>query len=594
MNSTDNSSPHTNHNIGQPSVVIPDSGLMRLAVTPEMNQKTVPRGASFAYVSFLVRLAVPEVPIKAGSKETPLSLAIAIDTSGSMSPKDRLSVAIETGRFVVNDLTSNDQSAAGMATLNEISLVSFSSAVRLDMNLTSLTSLTAPTAISALSALKAGGSTVLYDAILASINSLPLVTPSNRNAAVLLLSDGQDAGSSSGSHAASIAAARARKVRVHTLGLGAGHDAVSMRAIAKATGGSYFSISHPEAISDAVAMIVSTEQLQRAENVILSININNESDTDRRVSIESVQSMKTINKCFITTGDARDARLEVGNVCEGDSMEFLVNVKAEVGDEWGQWDDEILLKLHATAECANSIITVQDGDCTLQTPEDDDKDKITDISKYIGVCTVPDSEKKNADVTNLQMMVLTRSAIAAVAALRDSEEKGGKGLDQDAEPSQARAKRAIDKLRDLRNSSSYKETHTVYRSQLRLLKRAVRLCGIPVNRYRGVSKALLTNETSLEDMVPRTSHASFKMASYSRSKSGRPMHGEYNSSEVKEGLGDFIPADDTDSADEGLEADTGKKAVASILQSLSSDPRMVVDESASGSALAGNKRKRSI
>jgi len=105
---------------------------------------------------------------------------------------------------------------------------------------------------------------------------------------------------------------------------------------------------------------------------------------------------------------------------------------------------------------------------------------------------------------------------------------------------------------------------------------------------------LLTNETSLEDMVPRTSHASFKMASYSRSKSGRPMHGEYNSSEVKEGLGDFIPADDTDSADEGLEADTGKKAVASILQSLSSDPRMAVDESASGSALAGNKRKRSI
>jgi hypothetical protein len=72
------------------------------------------------------------------------------------------------------------------------------------------------------------------------------------------------------------------------------------------------------------------------------------------------------------------------------------------------------------------------------------------------------------------------------------------------------------------------------------------------------------------------------------------MHGEYNSSEVKEGLGDFIPADDTDSADEGLEADTGKKAVASILQSLSSDPRMAVDESASGSALAGNKRKRSI
>jgi len=612
MNTTENSlSSIGGHTSGQPLPPAPESGLLRLCVVPEVRKKIIDRGQNFSHFTFLVRIDVPEVPVKSSYQEIPLSLAIAIDTSGSMSPRDRLPTAIETAKFVLTDLSRNKEALLhqahqaiaatggnGTAHSNEVSLLSFSSAVRQDLQLTVLTPETTPTAFATLTTLKAGGSTVLYDAILASVNSLPLSTPTGRSAAVLLLSDGEDSGSSPGSHAAAIAAARSKKVRVHTLGLGAGHDTVSMRAIAKATGGSYFSISHPESISDAAAMIISTEQLQRAENVTVSINITNESDSDnsRRVSIESIQSVKTINKCFISTGDKRDARLEIGNFCEGDSLDFLVNVVVQVGTvdaEWGDYDEEeISLKLHATAECTNSKTISTDILCSLQTPDAES----ASADKAVGSGIALDNDKKSAEVTSLQMMVLTQTAIAAVAALRDTEEKGGKTLTLDAEPSQARARRAITTLRALRRSSSRKETRTVYRSQLRILKRAVRLCSMPVNHYRGVGKVLLTNETSLEDLVPRTSHASYKMASYSRSKSGRPMHAAYSSSEVKEGLGAFVPADDADSDNDDTTDDSEvgvKTAATGGVESSSSDPTVTVEESISASAMVGNKRKRS-
>lgn len=611
MNTTENSlSSIGGHTSGQPPPPAPESGLLRLAVVPEVRKKVVEKGQKFSHFTFLVRLSVPEVPVKSSYQEIPLSLSIAIDTSGSMSPRDRLATALETAKFVITDLSRNKEAflhqahqgvtatgGNGTAHSNEVSLLSFSSAVRQDLQLTVLTPETTPTAFATLTSLKAGGSTVLYDAILASVNSLPLTTPTGRSAAVLLLSDGEDSGSTPGSHAAAIAAARSKKVRVHTLGLGAGHDTVSMRAIAKATGGSYFSISHPESISDAAAMIISTEQLQRAENVTISINVTNESDSDnsRRVSIESIQSVKTINKCFISTGDKRDARLEIGNVCEGDSLDFLVNVVVQVGTvdaEWGEYDDEISLKLHATAECTNSKSISADVLCTLQTPDTESAgtDKAVDSGSAL-----LDNDKKSVDVTNLQMMVLTQTAIAAVAELRDTEEKGGKTLVLDAEPSQARARRAITTLRALRRSSSRKETRTVYRSQLRILKRAVRLCSMPVNQIRGVGKVLLTNTTSLEDLVPRTSHASHKMASYSHSKSGRPMHAAYTSYEVKEGLGAFVPADDADSDNDDItDSQVGVKTAATGgLESSYSDPTVTVEESTSASAMVGNKRKRS-
>jgi len=301
------------------------SGLLQVSAIPESRTKLISKGEAFAHISFLVRINVPE---KSDHHLIPLSVAICTDTSSSMAPKDRLPVAIETASFVIKDLARNSTST------NKLSLLSFSSSVRLDMGHTALTPATAPAAIATLSTLKASGCTVLYDAILASINALP-ATSVERNSAVLLLSDGEDSGSSVGSHGAALAAAKLYNTHVHTIGLGAGHDAVTMKAIANATGGSYASITNPETISDAAAIAISMEQQPRAENVVLSLSVLDEFGPDRRVSIQSVQSLKEMKKCSVTTNYAR---VEIGQICAGMPYEFLVDVLVPMSAKDEEWE----------------------------------------------------------------------------------------------------------------------------------------------------------------------------------------------------------------------------------------------------------------
>ena len=73
------------------------------------------------------------------------------------------------------------------------------------------------------------------------------------------------------------------------------------------------------------------------------------------------------------------------------------------------------------------------------------------------------------------------------------------------------------------------------------------------------------------------------------------MHAAYTSSEAKEGLGAFVPADDADSDNEDItDSQVGVKTAATGgLVSSSSDPTVTVEESTSASAMVGNKRKRS-
>jgi hypothetical protein len=85
------------------------------------------------------------------------------------------------------------------------------------------------------------------------------------------------------------------------------------------------------------------------------------------------------------------------------------------------------------------------------------------------------------------------------------------------------------------------------------LKRAARLCSMPVNRYRGVAKVLLSEDKSIEELMPRSSHAIGKSAEYQSSKS-RPRFAAYSYSN-NASLSNFVPADDVDSSDEGV-ADT--------------------------------------
>jgi VWFA-related protein len=167
-------------------------------------------------------IPVQVVPIQNSGLD--LSLAIVIDSSGSLSESD-LNLEKAAARTLLSLVQSNDA----------VSVYSFNGTVTLRQGFTTDRS----AARSAVSAIVGGGSTAIYDAISDAVNALR--TRGTRRA-VVLMTDGED-NASRISETDAINLARQYGVPIFTVGFGSRNDTV-LTQIAQQTGAFYSSTSN--------------------------------------------------------------------------------------------------------------------------------------------------------------------------------------------------------------------------------------------------------------------------------------------------------------------------------------------------------------
>lgn len=191
-----------------------------------------------------------------------VAVAVAIDHSGSMNSADRLPVALEASCFVVDDLTPGDA----------LVICAFDDTVKVKYDAGSVTPAAAAAAKGAINSIRAEGGTDIFGAALQCVTRLAARPADGRGAFVILASDGQhNAGSTQQGEV--VRAAKASSIRIYTIGIGAGHDAGTLSALAKATGGAYVGITSPEGLASAVGGMLAVEQTLRASEAVLHLTI---------------------------------------------------------------------------------------------------------------------------------------------------------------------------------------------------------------------------------------------------------------------------------------------------------------------------------
>ena len=177
------------------------------------------------------------VPI--GETSTPIGIVLVIDTSGSMRENSKIDAARAAARQFIAQKRPNDQ----------LAVVAFSDRARVVVNFTADAALLT----AGVNDLTASGETALWDGVrLASglFGERPDLQPN-----IVLLSDGADTVSTSGSTEAR-AAAQGAKASVFALGLRGGEfDAAALQGLTAATGGQYAETTNPQELEALYANV---------------------------------------------------------------------------------------------------------------------------------------------------------------------------------------------------------------------------------------------------------------------------------------------------------------------------------------------------
>jgi tight adherence protein C len=164
------------------------------------------------------------------SPQTPASVVLTLDVSGSMADENRLPQAREAAKGFLNQMRTNDR----------VGLVSFSNEVTVRSGFTTDRRQTAKV----IDGLTPGGDTRLYDALIRAVGQAAATPGETR--AVVLLTDGEDTRSSASLDEA-IALAIRSGVPVYAIGLGNEIQTGVLQRIASETGGRFY---HAPAASD--------------------------------------------------------------------------------------------------------------------------------------------------------------------------------------------------------------------------------------------------------------------------------------------------------------------------------------------------------
>ncbi|KAF5729498.1 hypothetical protein HS088_TW21G01665 [Tripterygium wilfordii] len=337
---------------------------------------TVPQSKSYDNFTVLVHLKAAatvtrtnqsrnlvNLPQLSQTPRAPVDLVTVLDISGSMAGT-KLALLKRAMGFVIQSLSSNDR----------LSVIAFSSTARRLFPLRRMTETGRQQALQAVNSLVANGGTNIAEGLRKGAKLMEDRREKNPVASIILLSDGQDTYTVSGSggnqtqpnyqlllpfsiHGGDNVGFQ---VPVHAFGFGADHDASSMHSVSQISGGTFSFIETEAVIQDAFAQCIGG---------LLSVVVQ-----ELQVGVQCVHpsvhvgSLKAGSYPSRVMADGRAGFVDVGDLYADEERDFLfsVNVPAE-----SSRNETCLLKVRCIYKDAltKEMITVESEQVRVARPE---------------------------------------------------------------------------------------------------------------------------------------------------------------------------------------------------------------------------------
>ncbi|XP_004307381.1 PREDICTED: uncharacterized protein LOC101294015 isoform X2 [Fragaria vesca subsp. vesca] len=255
------------------------------------------------------------------NRRAPVDLVTVLDISGSMAGT-KLALLKRAMGFVIQNLGSNDR----------LSVIAFSSTARRLFPLRRMTDTGRQQALQAVNSLVANGGTNIAEGLRKGGKILEDRRGKNPVASIILLSDGQDTYTVSGSGAnqaqpnyqlllpLSIHSGdnTGFQIPVHAFGFGADHDASSMHSISEISGGTFSFIETEAVIQDAFAQCIGgllSVVVQELQVEVECVNTN--------VCLGSLKAGSYPSRVMV---GGRKGSIDVGDLYAEEERDFLVSV----------------------------------------------------------------------------------------------------------------------------------------------------------------------------------------------------------------------------------------------------------------------------
>lgn len=248
-----------------------------------------------------------DVPATSAEMHVPVAVAIAIDTSSSMTGQ-KMADARRSARAVVDGMQDGDL----------IALVSFDSEARTLVDLTPLDERTRRRVLSTIDELDARGSTALFDGMSQAESRLARAPDTHLVRRVILVSDGQaTVGTSDPETLGRLAElGMSRGIQVTALGVGLDYDETTLDAFAQRSSGRFHHLEKSEALVETVQHEM--ELLASATAAEAELEIVPASGVEV-LGVDAVRSVR----------DGSRVRVPLGSMYAGQQREMLVRVKVD-------------------------------------------------------------------------------------------------------------------------------------------------------------------------------------------------------------------------------------------------------------------------
>jgi len=264
-------------------------------------------------------LQLPITVMQLNQGQVPMSVALVIDKSGSMSGQKMTSAKQAANQFI-DSLKIRDRGA----------VISFSNTVTIDAAFTS----DKGKLKDAVNKIISGGMTAIYDAV---DSALTMTARENQRKAVILLTDGED-NSSGKTLDEEIAYAQKLNIPIHTIGLGIVQGSTAennLKRLAQETGGRYY---YAPTANDLASLYRSLSQQLKAQYLISYKTLNTTlNGKKRRVTIQATYnaSMDTASRYYKVGKPAiiPPEIIEITDVPNDNGRRVFVRWRASINEE---------------------------------------------------------------------------------------------------------------------------------------------------------------------------------------------------------------------------------------------------------------------
>lgn len=313
----------------------------------------VPKSVSYDNFTILIHLKAPltsgrqnrnwnhaESPQSSQDSRAPVDLVTVLDVSGSMSGT-KLALLKRAMGFVIQNLGPSDR----------LSVIAFSSTARRHLPLRRMTETGKLEALQAVNSLVSSGGTNIAEGLRKGFKVVVDRKWKNPVCSIILLSDGQDTYTISGTSMTRPQAdyksllptsihrngSSGFRIPVHAFGFGSDHDAASMHSISEISGGTFSFIEAEGVIQDAFAQCIGG----LLSVVVQELQVKVES-LHPRLEIGSIQAGSYKSSIM---ANAIMGFVDVGDLYAEEERDFLVTVNIPVD---GTSDEMSLLKVSCT------------------------------------------------------------------------------------------------------------------------------------------------------------------------------------------------------------------------------------------------------